>query len=46
MKATTSGLYATPTIRIAEVRSEAGFAVSYDPNENTEHLGEYGEETL
>lgn len=46
MKTKTSGLYASPTIEISEVLAEAGFAVSYDPNENTEHLGEYGEETL
>lgn len=46
MKTSNKKLYVSPDTELLSIRSEAGFAISYDPNENTENIGSYDEETL
>lgn len=46
MKTSKKRLYASPEILRIHIAPEAGFAVSYDPYENTEEIGSYEEETL
>lgn len=46
MKTANKKLYVSPDTELFSIRPEAGFAISYDPNENTETIGSYDEETL